>query len=430
MNALSKKKHYESVLIVFSVLLTLLAHLVIYYAEMSKGLTADMTTVLRHMIIMSLFPAAYIVLRIMKYNGTSLPLIIVSFLTGINMTLRFRFGYSSSLLYDCSIILGILLLLYTVVSYKHKWVPLLQKRYYILFGMTVVALFVWGIITHIFNTRFLFSRTPWELTKIPIVFVIAGFLSEYTILLNKKNTINTMLMFFLIPLFALWLVPQLLFVLMGDLGQILIFSLFIVLLVFSASGRYLFILSGCVIFLTSIYILPSLYFLLPQYAVERLTMWSDFWNGFPSHDWFNRMYQPVNALFAVHAGGLFGSGFGMGYPGFIPQYSTDFIYPVLAEEIGFLGTSSLMLIYFALIISGLVTGFSLKNRFMRYSVIGFTILIGVQTFINCSGVLMMIPLTGIPLPFVSRGGFAYITFSIMMGIIMASSEKGKEPDVV
>ncbi len=423
-----KQKRFknEILLFIFPVLLTLLAHLVIYYARLSKGLTPEVTFITRHIIIMCLFIAVYIILKILKYRGTFIPLMITALLTGINLSLHYRFGYSSNFTYELSIVLGIILLLYAILLFRDKWVEILQKRYYLLFGITLLLLLIWGIISQIYHTRFLFSRTPWELTKIPIVFVTAGFLSEYTILLDKRNSIGTLFMFFLIPLFALWFMPQLMFILMGDLGQILIFSLFIVILVFSVSGRFVFIIGGFVLFILGIYTLPLLYGILPGYAVERLTMWSDFWNGFPSNEWFNRMYQPVNALFAVHAGSVFGSGFGMGYPGFIPQCSTDFIYPVLAEEIGFLGTSSIMLIYFSLVITGLAVGFSVRNRFLRFSVLGFTIMIGVQVFINSSGVLMMIPLTGIPLPFISKGGFAYLTFSFMIGFIMAASEQGEE----
>jgi len=69
-----------------------------------------------------------------------------------------------------------------------------------------------------------------------------------------------------------------------------------------------------------------------------------------------------------------------------------------------------------------MSGFKCRDTFISYSVLGFSIIIGIQVFVNIAGVLNLIPLTGIPLPFLSKGGFAFMTFSFMVGFIMSASE--------
>jgi len=422
------KNRCELYLIIISIMMTVLAHFEIYYSAFLTGNLVSTPPFIRNISIMLLFLIVYAVLKIMKFKGNYTPLIAISFLTGINLSLNYRFALSSPSTrlfstFIISLILGILFILIIIFYFRNNFVAKLKRRYYLLFGITILCLFVWSIISNIIGEKFLFSRTPWELAKIPIVFVIGGFLSEYSIIFIKKNNFFVLILILICPIFLLWIIPQILFMAMGDLGQIIIFSLFVLFLFFTVSGKFVYFFSGFLLIFFIVYIIPFFYKFFPEYVVARFEIWSDFWNGFPSTEWFSRIYQPLNSLFAVHSGGLFGVGFGMGYPDLIPKSSTDFIYSVLAEEIGFIGTFSLILIYFSLLISGLITGFKCSDNFIKYSVLGFSIIIGFQTFVNIGGVINLIPLTGIPLPFLSKGGFAYLTFSFMVGFIMAASER-------
>ncbi|NVM03106.1 MAG: FtsW/RodA/SpoVE family cell cycle protein [Candidatus Helarchaeota archaeon] len=421
------KSRYELYLIILSVILTSLAHFEIYYSAFLTGDFISSPLFIRNISIMLLFLIVYVVLKVMKFRGNYIPLIAVSFLTGICLSLNYRFVLSSPSArlfstFIISLIIGILSIPIIIFYFRNNRVAKLKRRYYLLFGITIFCLFVWSVISNIIGERFLFSRTPWELAKIPIVFVIAGFLSEYSIIFVKKKNLFVLILIIICPILFLWIIPQMFFVAMGDLGQIVIFSLFILFLFFAVSEKFVYFFGGFSFIFFIIYIIPFLCRFLPEYAVERFEIWSDFWNGFPSTEWFSIIYQPLNSLFAVHSGGLFGAGFGMGYPELIPKSGTDFVYSVLAEEIGFVGTFSLIVIYFSLLISGLITGFKCSDNFVRYSVLGFSIIIGVQTFVNIAGVINLIPLTGIPLPFLSKGGFAYLTFSFMVGFIMSASK--------
>ncbi len=422
------KKSHEIYLIVILAALTIIAHFEVYYSGFLNGNLINTHIFIRNISIMMLFLIIYAVLKIMKFEGNLIPFIAVSFLTGISLSINYRLSFSSSYIrlfntYVMSIIIGIFSLPVILYYFRNNWVAKLKKRYYLLFGITILGLFIWAVTSNITGKKFIFSRTPWELAKIPIVFVTAGFLSEYSILFDKKRYNFFILILVIIgPLLLLWIIPQILFILMGDFGQIIIFSLFILFLFYTATGKFIYFIGGIALICSGIYILPFLFKFLPDYTVERFIIWSDFWSGFPSSEWFSRIYQPLNSLFAVHSGGLFGTGFGMGYPGLIPHSSSDFIYSVLAEEIGFVGTFSIIVVYFSLIISSLVIGFKCKNNFIRYTILGFSIIIGIQIFVNIAGVLNLIPLTGIPLPFISKGGFAYITFSFMVGFIISASE--------
>jgi len=320
------EKRYEIYLIILSVGLTLLAHFKIYYSSMLNWHLPPAQIFIRNISIMVLFLIIYVVLKIMKFKGNLVPFIAMSFLTGISLSLNYRLGIASVYVrlfntYVLSIMAGILLLPAILYYFRNNLVTNFKKRYYFLFGITLIFTFV--------------------------------------------------------------------------------------------------------------YFIPFLSRLLPEYAVERFMIWSDFWAGFPSAEWFNRIYQPLNSMFAVHSGGIFGTGLGMGYPYLIPKSSSDFIYSALAEEVGFAGSFSVIIIYFSLVVSGLINSFKCRDTFVSYSVLGFSIIIGIQVFVNIAGVLNLIPLTGIPLPFLSKGGFAFITFSFMVGFVMSASEteffSGDEP---
>ena len=126
---------------------------------------------------------------------------------------------------------------------------------------------------------------------------------------------------------------------------------------------------------------------------------------------------------AMQAGGLFGTGLGLGHPELIPLSHSDFIYAAAAEELGFIGTLAIFLLYLSIIVTGIRTAFLCKRQFDFFVIIGLVLMLCCQIAINIGGVLNILPLTGVVLPFLSRGGFSLITFTITVGILMAVSHK-------
>lgn len=159
------------------------------------------------------------------------------------------------------------------------------------------------------------------------------------------------------------------------------------------------------------------YFLLYHIRV-RVDMWLNPWK-----DIADKGYQITQSLFAIGAGGFFGSGIGMGRPDLIPEVYTDFIFSAICEEMGIFGGIAVILLYFILVYRGIKIALTVKETFFKLVAFGITIMFGFQTFIIIGGVIKLIPLTGITLPFISYGGSSLTASFISLGLLLAISKR-------
>lgn len=143
----------------------------------------------------------------------------------------------------------------------------------------------------------------------------------------------------------------------------------------------------------------------------------------PWHDIANTGYQITQSLFAIASGGFFGRGIGLGNPEFIPEVHSDFIFSAICEEMGIFGGVAVILLYFIFVYRGIKIALMLPDGFDKCVALGITIMFGFQTFIIIGGVIKLIPLTGITLPFVSYGGSSLVSSFISLGILQAISAK-------
>ena len=150
----------------------------------------------------------------------------------------------------------------------------------------------------------------------------------------------------------------------------------------------------------------------------RVDIWLNPWA-----DIANKGYQIAQSLFAIGAGGFFGTGLGLGRPDFIPEVQTDFIFSAICEEMGIFGGIAVILLYFILIYRGFKISLLLKEPFGKSVALGLTLMLGFQTFIILGGVTKLTPLTGITLPFISYGGSSLVSSFISLGILQALSKK-------
>lgn len=157
----------------------------------------------------------------------------------------------------------------------------------------------------------------------------------------------------------------------------------------------------------------------------RLTTWINPWA-----DISNKGYQITQSLFAIAEGGFFGTGLGLGSPTYIPEVHTDFIFSAICEEMGVFGGISVVLLYFLLTYRGFKIALTIKDIFKRIVALGITLIYGYQTFIIIGGVIKLIPLTGVTLPFISYGGTSLISAFISFGILQAISKKTIEEEEV
>ncbi len=131
-------------------------------------------------------------------------------------------------------------------------------------------------------------------------------------------------------------------------------------------------------------------------------------------------YQLVNSYLALGAGGLKGLGLGNSVQklGYLPEAHTDFIMAVIAEELGLFGVCFVLFILGYIVLKGIYIGLKCKDPFGSLLAIGISSMIGIQSFINLAGISGVIPLTGVPLPFVSYGGSSLLQLSLAMGILV------------
>lgn len=163
------------------------------------------------------------------------------------------------------------------------------------------------------------------------------------------------------------------------------------------------------------------------YRLNRLQSYQSQKGDSAQFDSQDRGYHSQQALIAVGTGGLWGVGFGQGTSkySYLPEAHTDSIFAVIAEELGFVRAAALFLSYVFLAWRGIVVAQKANSRFVCYLAIGISTLIILQTLINIGGMLALLPLAGIPLPFLSYGGTSLIVSLAMLGVLTNASRETK-----
>jgi cell division protein FtsW len=198
-----------------------------------------------------------------------------------------------------------------------------------------------------------------------------------------------------------------------DLGTAILFFVVFLMLLYSASGYSLILVSGAVL----IVIAGVVAYVAFPVVKLRVDIWLNPW---PEAD--GRAFQIVQSLLAFAAGGTFGQGVGQGSPTFIPVVHSDFIFAAIAEEWGLLGAIAVIASISVLVIRGLQVSLRHHQRpFLALFATGLTLLLAVQSFMIMAGVLKIIPLTGVTLPFLSYGGSSLLASFTMVGLLIRLS---------
>ncbi len=195
-----------------------------------------------------------------------------------------------------------------------------------------------------------------------------------------------------------------------------------------AEAIIIYFLSGGSIkhFIISLPIIGLLWFVIIKIEPYRLARLTSFLNLNNSLDGID--YHLKQILIALGSGGLFGLGIGNSRQkyGFLPESMTDAIFPIIAEELGFIGANILLLLFIIVIWRGFVIAMHAKEKFGQLLAAGIISFIGVQIIINLGATTLLFPLTGVPLPFVSYGGSALIVDMAAIGILLnISKQKSK-----
>lgn len=260
------------------------------------------------------------------------------------------------------------------------------------------------------------SFQPGEIAKIVLAIFFASYLVEKRELLSMATRRIGPIMVpdlkHFGPILFAWLISLLIMVNQADLGSSLLFFALFITVLYVATGRGVYLGLGAVMFAGGAYGAYQLF----SRVQDRVAIWLNPWPVAQG-----RGYQIVQSEYALAAGGVAGTGPGLGDPQRIPAASTDFVFAAISEELGLLGGTAILVCFLIFVGVGLRIALRAVNPFEKLLAAGLTAIIGLQTFIIVGGVIRVVPLTGITLPFVSYGGSSLVTNYVLLALLLRLS---------
>ncbi|WP_055603148.1 FtsW/RodA/SpoVE family cell cycle protein [Streptomyces aureus] len=223
------------------------------------------------------------------------------------------------------------------------------------------------------------------------------------------------------PIVAIWLLSVGVLVLERDLGTSLLFFGLFVIMLYVATGRTGWIAVGLVLAAAGAFLVGSL----EPHVHSRVQDWLDPFASIRAGDGPGQLAQ---SLFSFAAGGMLGSGLGLGHSvliGFATK--SDFILATAGEELGLVGLTALFLLYALLVARGYRAGLSLRDPFGRLLAIGLASIVALQVFVIAGGVMGLIPLTGMAMPFLAQGGSSVVTNWVIVALLIRVSDSARAP---
>ncbi|WP_061214534.1 rod shape-determining protein RodA [Syntrophomonas wolfei] len=302
----------------------------------------------------------------------------------------------------------------------------------ILYGISILLLLtvlIWG--TEIRGTTgwiglgSLPMVQPAEFTKVLLILAFAEFLNRRK---GELDTLSDML-----PCFLFMGIPFLLIIFQPDLGTALVYIAITLVMMFAAGANSKVLIQVIIFAVLLIALCLYLHFQfgmwlpLEDYQLKRLTIFLDPYNdgqGGRGMGW-----NTIQSLVAIGSGGLTGKGLFQGTQvqlNFLPEHHTDFIYAVIGEELGFLGAAFVIICYGILLIRAIIIASNSKELFGSLLVLGITAMWLFHVFESIGMSIGLMPITGIPLPFLSYGGSSMLANLIAVGLILSVNVRGKK----
>jgi cell division protein FtsW (lipid II flippase) len=388
---------------------------------------------------LSLYLVAHVVVRrTAPYaDGALLPLTAV--LTAFGLASIYRLDSGDGGRQALWVAVGVAVMAATLIWLRRDYRVLESYRY--LFGVAAIALLllpsVPGLGERVNGVRLWvdvgpLQFQPGELAKICLILFLAGYLRE------KREVLAQGRLKDFGPLVVIWGAAMLVIVQTNDLGSALLnFGIFLAML-YVATGRALYVAAGLGLFVAGA---AALYNAL-QHVQDRVTIWLHPWTDERVYCALNGQlelrqdcasYQLVKSLYSIANGGFGGTGLGEGTfksvdgAQLIPYLRTDFIFSAIAQELGLIGAAGLLLVFMVFVARGMRVALQAPDGFSKLVAAGLTFGFALQTFIIVGGVLRVVPLTGITLPFVSYGGTSIVANFLLLALLLLLSNKANEP---
>jgi cell division protein FtsW (lipid II flippase) len=364
---------------------------------------------------------------------------IAGLLTAIGLTEIYRLNPDDAFKQGIWIVVALVLFAATLFALRYDYRRLETFKY--LFGITAIVLLLLPILpvlgltvngarlwVHIGGLRF----QPGELAKIMLIVFLAGYMREKREVLAQGRPKDWG------PLLVIWVLAMLVLLETRDLGGgLLYFGIFLAML-YVATARIGYVAAGLGLFLVGAI---GVWRITPHVR-DRVTIWLHPWTSYKVYCPLSgtetlrqncQSFQLVKSLYSIGHGEYAGTGLGKGTfatvsgKPIIPDLNTDFIYSALAQELGLIGAAALLLVYMIFVLRGMRISLLAQDGFSKLAAAGLTFGFALQTFIIVGGILRIIPLTGITLPFVSYGGSSVVAnFLLLAGLLLISNRANRE----
>lgn len=418
-------RNRELVFLIPALVLTTLGFALVYT---QKASTLTWTSLTYGALFMVLFVIAHVGRRFLAAEADPYLLPITALLSTLGLVVLYRLNEDLALKQAMWLVVGLAAFLLVLAFVRD---PNLLRRYRYAIGI-VGLLFL--LFTAIFGREINgarlwvdlgpFNFQPAEFGKILLVIAFAALLVD----IREDLTVSTRRLFGvplppfrrLAPLLVIWALSMGLMIFMKDLGTSLLFFGALLALLYVATGRFFYVLVGLVLFFAG----ATLLYFAFAHVQTRVDIWLDPWKD-PS----GKGYQIVQSLFALAEGGLFGRGLGSGYlimqsgNTIIPNLETDFVFSAIGEELGLVGAAGIILLYMMFTYRGFRVAVRGRDEFSRLLATGLVSIFALQAFLIIGGVIKLIPLTGITLPFVSYGGSSIVTNFMLLALLLRTSDK-------
>ena len=363
-------------------------------------------------------------------------------LTAIGLTEIYRLGPTTAALRQgIWVVIGVAAFSATLIGLRHDYRGL--ERYKYIFGVLAIVLLFLPLAPHFgrsINGARLWLQVgglqfqPGELGKVALIVFLAAYLREKREVLAQGRLKDWG------PLLVIWGGAMLVLFVTNDLGSALLYYGIFLAMLYIATARLSFVAVALGLFFAGAFVVGRA----TPHVHERVTVWLAPWTsgnvpcpGYaPAPRQQCQSYQLVQSLYGIAHGSWIGTGLGRGIvttaagTPIVPDQNTDFIYSAIAQEIGLVGAAALLLVYMAFVLRGFQISLAASDGFSKLLAAGLSFGFALQTFVIVGGILRVIPLTGITLPFVSYGGSSVVSnFFLVAGLMLISNRANRDQAV-
>lgn len=408
------------------VLLMVIGFASVYAARSAQISTASLSYGL---LFVGLYLAVHLLLRITVPHADPFLLPLTALISAVGIMMIYRIDPESAAAQTRWLMIGLGLFSLTILFLRNNYRKL--ENYIYLLGIVGVLLLIGTIIfgQEINGARLWlhiggFSIQPGEFSKVLITIFLAGYLDSKRELLSTTTwhfaRVPMPPLKYLGPLITMWGMSFALLLLMNDLGTSMLFFGIFLAMTYVATGRLTYPVIGGLLFCGG----AVLAYQIKATVRLRVDTWINPWP-----DAMDSGYQIVQSLFAISDGGLFGTGLGKGYlllqsgNPIVPELKTDFIFSAVAEELGLAGATALIVLFMLFCYRGFKIAIQSDDGFSKLLAAGISVGFVLQIFVILGGVMKLIPLTGITLPFVSYGGSSLVANFVSLALLLLISNR-------